>query len=284
MRGDKRLQIIGLGVLALVTAILVILSLPQVRNPQVRAEPARAPSNTAPTSDATSAPATPTATKDAPPSPTKPKGLPGAATLLASGEDASILVMGDGSGNETDEWVRLWTENYLAKDHQVRYHIWDPQNKRYDSMGGSGSGRAIATVWNASMTAPNLSTEDNRVAKAWQPTDVVILSYGHRNAASAIPDRLTAIRKAIKAQDPNAIVLVMIQNPDPTATEATQRETTKAVEKWAKDASLDTINVYDAFISDPTPRYQLVEADGSPTPLGSALWARTVADAFQRAA
>lgn len=284
MRGKKRLRIIGLGVLAFVTAILVIWSLPQVRNPRVAGVPAQpAPTLTWPSANDTPSP-TPTNATSSPSAEPAPQGLPGVAALLAGDEDVTILVMGDGSGNEPDEWVALWAEDHLAKDHRVKYKVWDADTRSYDSAGTSGSTGSVVTLWNAGMTAPNLSTEDNRVAKVWQPADLVILSYGHRNAATAIGARLTAFHKAIKAQDGNPIVLVMIQNPDPVATEVTQRETTQAVEKWAKSASLDTINVYDAFIADPAPRYLLVEADGSPTPKGSAIWATTVADAIKAAA
>lgn len=280
MRGKKRLQIIGLGVLALVTAILVILSLPQVRNPSVQALPAEAPTVTLPTSDPTTPDPPPSA--DAEATAAVPTGLPGVAALLASDDDASVLVLGDGSGNETDEWVHLWATEHLAKSRKVAYKSWNAERETWRSAGRTGTG-PMTTVWNASMTAPDLRTEDDRVADVWQPADVVLLSYGHRNPADSIDPRLTAIRKAIKAQDENVTILVMIQNPDPIATEVTQRETTQAVKKWAAEAGLDTVNIYDAFVADPAPRYQLVEADGSPSPVGSALWAATFAKALANA-
>lgn len=280
MRGKKRLQIIGLGVLALVTAILVILSLPQVRNPSVQALPAEAPTVTLPKSDPTTPGPTPSAEAEA--TPAVPTGLPGVAALLASDDDVSVLVLGDGSGNETDEWVHLWATEHLAESRKVAYKSWNAERETWRSAGTTGTG-PMTTVWNASMTAPDLRTEDDRVADVWQPADVVLLSYGHRNSANSIDPRLTAIRKAIKAQDENVTILVMIQNPDPVATEVTQRETTQAVKKWAAEAGLDTVNIYDAFVADPAPRYQLVEADGSPSPVGSALWAATFAKALANA-
>ena len=74
-----------------------------------------------------------------------------------------------------------------------------------------------------------------------------------------------------------------IQNPDPVATQYNQADTTKAVKAWAKKRHLDTVNIYDAFVNDSAPRYTLVESDGSPTPAGSALWARTFAQAVKSA-
>ena len=279
MLRKKRMQIIGLGVLALVTAILVIWSLPQIRNPQPSGVPAQVtPPATSAASEPSSADSTggPTPTKASPSKGAAPKGLAGLAAMLRGKQPVSILVIGDGSGNESDEWVHLWATEHLAASRKVTYKTWDPNRSAWKSDGSTGTG-ATVTVWNASMTAPSLSTEHDRVAEVWQAADVVILSYGHRNPANSIGSKLTAIRKAIKAQDETANILVMIQNPDPVAIEQTQRETTQAVKKWAHDLDLDTVNIYDAFISDPAPRYELVEPDGSPSPIGSALWAKTFA-------
>lgn len=285
MTSKKRMQLVGLVALGVVTAILVVWSLPQIRNPQPTGVPAKAsPTLTVGPSETPTASsgATPTPSKDAPTTAPKPTGVAGLATLLRGQEAVSILVLGDGSGNDPDEWVSLWATDYLAKGRKVAYKSWNPEREAWKSAGTTGSGPAT-TIWNASMTAPNLSTEDDRVADVWQPADVVIISYGHRNPASSIGSRLTAIRKAVKAQDDSANVIVMIQNPDPVAIEQTQREATQTVKKWAVDAGLDSINIYDAFIADSTPRYQLVEADGSPSPAGSALWARTLANAVASA-
>lgn len=277
MLRKKRMQIIGLGVLALVTAILVIWSLPQIRNPQPSGLPAHAtPAATSATSETSVSPVAQNSTKATPSKGAAPKGLAGLAAMLRGKQPVSILVLGDGSGNESDEWVSLWATEHLAASHKVNYKAWDPNRSAWESNGSTGTGAAL-TIWNASMTAPSLSTEHVRVAEVWQAADVVILSYGHRNTASSIGSRLTAIRKAVKAQDETANILVMIQNPDPVATEQTQRETTQAVKRWADAADLDSVNIYGAFVSDPAPRYALVEPDGSPSPVGSALWAKTFA-------
>ncbi len=194
----------------------------------------------------------------------------------------SILVMGDGSGNEPDEWVYLWAHDHLAANRQVKYHAWNTDSSRWGKAVTTGKG-AATTVWNASKTSPDLAKEAKRLSAVWHPSDAVILSYGHRGDPKTIASQLDDMRKAVKAKNPQAIVLVMIQNPDPVATQYNQADTTKAVKAWAKKRDLDTVNIYDAFVNDPAPRYSLVEFDGSPTPLGSALWARTFAEAIAHA-
>lgn len=282
---DRRWQLAGLAVLGVLTAILVIWSLPLVRNP-VPAAPAQVTSHspvtpTLPTP--TPSPASPTAS----PSPSSPAkkartGLSGLAELLASKEKASVVVLGDGSGDAPQEWVGVWTKEHVAKNRQVSYRSWNSSNQRWGGKSVAGSG-APATIWNASKSAPTLADEPKRVATIWKSADAVILSYGHRKTPHDIGGQLEAIFRAIRKQSPDANVVVMLQNPDPVAFEATQPETVQAVKRWAEKNKLDTVNIYDAFVANPAPRYELVEKDGSPTPTGSALWAKTFNDAIASA-
>ena len=194
----------------------------------------------------------------------------------------SVLVVGDGSGDGASEWVQLWARDHLSADRQAQYRTWDNNSSAWGKAITTGKGAKVA-VWNASTASPNLAKEAKRLAKVWKPADVVILSYGHRGNPTSIAGQLDDLRKAVEGQNPEAIMIVMIQNPDPVATQANQAATTKAVKAWAKKHDLDTVNLYDAFVNDPSPRYQLVTSDGSPTPLGSALWARTLAEAIKKA-
>ncbi|WP_300079399.1 SGNH/GDSL hydrolase family protein [Propioniciclava sp.] len=285
----RKLQIAGLVVLAIVAALLSLAALPGVRSQwqtPVAATPVASPTAT-PTETPTTTPtaiasgtteATATATPTTTPTAT---GLAGLADRLAADDPVSIMVLGDGSGDATDEWVYLWARQ-VHKKRDVSYRSWDNSAGTWRKANPKG-GATSATFWNASLSAPNLATEPRRVAEVWKPADVVILSYGHRKSADEIGPALTAIRKAVLEQNPDADIIVMIQNPDPVATQATQQATTQAVAKWAKKNDLDTVDIYSAFLDDPRPRAQLVEADGSPTPAGSMLWADTVQTALTAA-
>ena len=286
MTRRRRWEVIGLVALALVTVILVVWSLPQTRNPIVPGTPAPVPVATLDETEPAETPSPSTTTSSTPKPSATPSpaltGLSGFATLLKRDEPVSVLVMGDGSGNETDEWVHLWAHDHLAADRQVRYHAWNADSSQWGKAATMGKGPK-ATVWNASKGSPDLAKEAKRLTAVWRAADVVILSYGHRGNPKTIASQLEDMRKAVAAKNKQAIVLVMIQNPDPVATQYTQADTTKAVKAWANMRDLDTVNIYDAFVSDPAPRYSLVEFDGSPTPLGSALWARTFAEAIAHA-
>lgn len=284
MTRRRRWEVIGLVALAILTVILVVWSLPQTRNPKIEGTPAPLPVATPDEteSDKTPSPSTTTSSTPKPSATPSPAltGLAGFATMLKRDDPVSVLVMGDGSGNETDEWVYLWAHDHLAADRQVKYHAWNADTSQWGKAATTGKG-AKATVWNASKASPDLAKEAKRLSAVWRPSDVVILSYGHRGDPTTIASQLDDMRKAVVAKNKQAIMIVMLQNPDPVATQYTQAETTKAVKAWAKKRHLDTVNIYDAFVNDPAPRYSLVEFDGSPTPLGSALWARTFAEAVK---
>lgn len=235
---------------------------------------------------ATALPATPTAPSAAPTPPSATPtatltGLPLAAAILASPEGASVLVVGDGSGDEDDEWVSVWARDHLATDAAVSYRAWDRANRQYGAAVKHGSAGPTLEIWNASVRSPDMGSEPARVSEAWQDADLVLLSYGHRRSPDEVSSQLDAVLDAIRAKDADVPVVVMIQNPDRAATEAIQRAATQKIQGWAATKSLPTLDVYSAFIADPTPPKDMVEADGSPTPPGSQLWARTLAEAMK---
>lgn len=186
-------------------------------------------------------------------------------------------MFGDGSGNDDDEWVAVWGRDYVSTTAAVNYRVWEPTNRRYSAAQKLGAAGPTVQIWNSSIISPDMSLEPARIAQAWQPSDLVVLSYGHRRTANEITGQLDALVTAIRAKDAAVPILVMIQNPDRVSTEAQQRATTEKVQQWAAAKSFATIDIYTAFMTDARPRNDMVEADGSPTPAGSKLWASAFA-------
>ena len=266
------LSYLGIGGLALLTAGVSIAALTQDGTPPTSATP----------SPAVVTPSTDTAV--ASPSPSAPReGLAGVADLINSPDGASILVIGDGSGDEDDEWVSVWAREHLAKDAVVSYRAWDRANNQYGPVVRSGSAGPTIDVWNASVRSPDMTQEPDRIARAWQDADVVLFSYGHRRTPGQVPGRMDAVLAAVRANDEDVKVVTLLQNPGRAATEIVRRETVQAMRIWADAHTFPTVDIFAAFMADPTPRNDLVESDGSPTPQGSALWALTLADALNRA-
>ena len=187
------------------------------------------------------------------------------------------MVIGDGSGNQNDEWVSLWARDHIARQATVSYRAWNRTVGEYRDPVQHGSSDRPVTVWNASVSAPDMAGEPERIARAWEDPDAVLLSYGHRRSPTEIQAQMDAVLAAVRAQSKSVPVAVLIQNPDRASTEAVQRKTTLQIQKWAEAQDLPTVDIYSAFVDDPARRNELVEPDGSPTPKGSSLWADTLA-------
>jgi len=266
---------LGLAVLAVATFFLVFLVFQEHRTP-----PGQAASTPVVTQPPTPSASASSASASASPSVTARAGLAGIADIIDSPDGASILVIGDGSGNQSDEWVSVWARDHLAEDATVSYSAWDRDAGEYADAVEVGSSERRVAVWNASVGAPDMASEPERIAQAWQDVDVVLLSYGHRQSADEISGQMDAVLAAVRAENKSVPVAVMIQNPDRANTESAQRATTAAIKTWADAQEFPTVDIYTAFIDDPASRNDLVEQDGSPTPEGSRLWAKTWAEAL----
>lgn len=292
----NRLATVGLGVLAAATVAVSALAVWQVRPAQVAA-PAPTPLIDSPSPSPSVIPVDPLPTPTAPkPTASSPKPAPTAsattspsaphtgpladfaAALAADG--AAVTVFGDGSGNEEGEWVHRWATDHLATRRAVSYAAWNAKTSTFPDPTPLSSEGATLTVWNASMRSPTLSREPARVARAWQRSDAVLLSYGHRKHAGDIEAALDAILDAVRGQAADVQVAVVLQNPDPAASADQQRDTVAAVAGWAKAHALPTIDVYSAFPESQRARDALLEEDGSPNDDGSRLFASTVAEAL----
>lgn len=183
-------------------------------------------------------------------------------------------MIGDGSGDEDDEWVAVWARDHLAANATVSYRAWERANIQYAAAVRTGSAGPTIELWNASIRAPDLAREPARIARAWQDADVVLLSYGHRRTPGRIGAEMDAVAAAVRANGPDARIVVLLQNPDRAATETPQRDTVQAMKTWADTNGFPTVDIFGAFMAEATPRNELVESDGSPTPRGSVLFAK----------
>lgn len=276
---------IGLGALVLVTGLVSFLAIRQHQAPVQVAVPAETPTMSnaqSPSTDPTPPPTpttTPSTTSASPSTaPSTPASPLGDATVALAEPGASVLVLGDGSGNENDEWVRLWADE-LSESRSVTYNLWDRAAAAYEPPVELGSGPEL-TIWNGSVRGPDLEVEAERIQKAWEDADVVLLSYGHRQYPRYIADHMSAILKAIRANSGDAEVVVILQNPDPAKSAENQERVVEAISKWADEQKLPTLDVHGGFPTKQSERDILLEEDGSPNQEGSALFARLVSEAL----
>ena len=277
---------VGVSALALVAVVVVIMAMLQYRVPTTKATPVsgttsesavRSPS-TLPSTSATPTPGQASTTPTA-----SPTGLALANSILSAPGGASALVIGDGSGDATNEWVAVWARDHLATNATVSYSAWGWVSSQYATAVRYGTTGQTINVWNASVRSPDMALEPARIAKAWQTSNLVLLSYGHRRTPATITAQMDAVLAAIRAKNATVPVVVMIQNPDRADTETIQRENTQKIQAWAGAHAFATVDIYSAFMADPTPRNNMVESDGTPSPQGSQLWATTLADTLKAA-
>ena len=138
-RNWKLLQLVGLIALAVVTVVVSVLALTQYRTPTQQATPAPQPATPSESEPVPSAEPTPTPTPEPTEAPLTPLQQVGR-TLAAPG--ASVMVIGDGTGNEDDEWVSVWARDHLAVNRGVAYHLWDRYGLRWVEPVALGSGAA----------------------------------------------------------------------------------------------------------------------------------------------
>ncbi|GAA3863800.1 hypothetical protein [Tessaracoccus defluvii] len=276
----------GLVALGVVTAATAGLALTQHRPVAASPAPSAQPtvSVPAPTDPVVSPSATvpettpsPSPSPSASPSATVPDN-PLAAAISPDG--ASLLVLGDGTGNEPDEWVHVWAADHLGADRSVDYVLWDRGAESFVEAEELSSTGPVLTVYNGSTRSPSLSAEPARAAKAFDGQDLVLLSYGHRKYAGDLTPALTKMLAEIRKESATVPVAVVLQNPDPAASAAQQKATVEAVAEWAAENDLPTIDVFGGFPESQSKVDALVEEDGSPNKEGSKLFAELVAAAF----
>jgi hypothetical protein len=209
--------------------------------------------------------------------------LAGIADIIDSPDGASILVIGDGSGNQNDEWVSVWARDHLAEDATVSYSAWDRDAGEYADAVEHGSSDREVTVWNASVSAPDMASEPDRIAQAWQDADVVLLSYGHRQSADEItrPDGCRAGRGPRPEQERAGGG----DDPEPRSREhgVSPESDHGGDQEVGGRRGLPHRGHLHRLHRRPSRRNDLVEQDGSPTPQGSELWASTWAQALAAA-
>ena len=209
----------------------------------------------------------------------------------ASGS-ASIVVLGDSTGVST---TGIWPDDLAGllgarfPSHKVTKRTW--ASTAYGSVTTVANGSATLTldIYNGSVSGTKADYPLSRIA-AMIPVapDLVIISYGHNNAAdspSVFQSGIDTLVTAIRGTWPDAPIAVSSQNPrfSPAAniTEHAAREQSKRA--WAASREYGYVPAWEAFQAQSTPS-AFVQSDGiHPTTSGasdgSMLWAKA-ADAY----
>lgn len=205
-------------------------------------------------------------------SPTQAKGewTMGDARKAFARDDSHTLVLGDSTGNATDEWVHQW-----AQSEELPVATWQTESES-----GYDVDFEETRVWSGAMFEATADYPAEHWDEIWPPEDpdLVMLSYGHfHESPEGATDALESLRADIAERAPKAPIVVVLQNPQAEDANAPTRE---AIADWAKDKGLPTIDIAKAFEESEQAPEDLRLDNIDPSWAGSQLWAQTVGEAL----
>lgn len=223
--------------------------------------------------------------------------------LTENVDDATWLIVGDSTGNATNEWVYLTVQWLAAKfpAYTVNYYLWNEGGNAWPGSSPTvvqtGSGAQTLTVWNGSIPGSKTGYfQGSRFPSVVKAADLVTVSYGHNQGGPVNTDSLRQFQRnkylsfvdEVASVNPNAGVVLILQNPSVDgafshdeewqAQRATQYAQAAAYRGWG------VVNVLRAFYEYGNWAADLTDPDGiHPSPAGSQLWAAQVQAALEKA-
>jgi len=233
--------------------------------------------------------------------------------LDAGKENASMVIFGDSTGDETNianRWPRRTAQWLAAKypQYTVNFRHWDKQNAdltptgAYWALGtgkseviqtGTGTGNAggpfVLDIWNGS--ASGSAPAYNLAAARWQVMaipispvpDLVFINHGHNSGGSSGAQfryLLMQLTRAVQSLWPQAGIIVTAQNPMGVGVGdyANDLLRARAVVSLAATEGYGLVNVLQAFLNNPNYDAQwLNPADHlHPSDAGSVVWTNEV--------
>lgn len=232
--------------------------------------PRSGPVASATTASATASSSPASKTPSASPTPTVAK-----LTKIPSDKVASLVVIGDGSSNETSEWVNLLGEQFgNSRSTQVR-RINQADGTSYNDPMHYGSEDPRLDIWNVSAT-PAVTVDDTSVTQLITSAPSLVLISRGRDSSSDVSTQLSTSLRAIQSKYPKASVAAILQ---PAMLDGSKNDSLTTVKTWATEQGLPTIDVDKAFTtagSSSGNAGDLQSSDGELTPAGHELWAKTV--------
>jgi hypothetical protein len=209
-------------------------------------------------------------------------------SVLRRGQaDASLVVCGDSTGNETNEWVYLAVLSIASEfpTHSVIYRLWNDGSQAYDSpvTVQTGSGARTLSVYNASVPGASAayvydeSVVDTRLAAIMPvPPTQIILSYGYNWTAPEYRFEILKAVRAVRGRQPLADIILVSQPPRAVGADNEANNSARAADVRAVAAQerLGLIDAHQAFIDYGNYSADLISGvDGiHPTDLGQEVW------------
>lgn len=205
------------------------------------------------------------------------------AKIENANEDASLVLIGDSTGDATNEWYYLLAVSVAAlyPTHTVRHRLWNAGGSVYDAATTiqTGTGARTITFWNGSVAgsvASYFSGGSFTGAVQTPAPDLVIASYGHNGGTDARRQLsfFDSTASALKTRLPDVPVIQIGQNP--TLSDETMAAKVNVFRDFAARNGWGFISVHDAFKQAGVALAALLADEVHPNAAGSILWRDTV--------
>jgi hypothetical protein len=223
-------------------------------------------------------------------------GLPNAFSRLkqrlAQGKSASVLVIGDSTGNASPEWPFLFgpgvTALYPAVTSRIR--TWSTGTTAYETSWttlSTGSGSPVLSIHNFSVSGSQTYYGLGALfAKAmmWVDPDVIIINHGHNHNSTALAasrGAFYALIETLLLAHPGVPIAFIRQNPKQD--NDTMAAIVALVDEIGAARGITTIDAYSAFIAAGKPT-SLYDGDNThPNAAGQLLFHAAVMGCFNEA-
>lgn len=203
-------------------------------------------------------------------------------------EDLVILVLGDSTGNDTNEWPYLLCGRLatIFPTHTIKYSLWDGSAWPAPSTLSTGTGSKIITMYNGSVAG---ALHQYALAGRWAvmvaaiTPDLMMINYGHNEGSDAVSymwaGDFLSLTESLTEQHPGAGLIHMLQNPGTANNYSGLRHS--VYESLARSRGYGLVNVHQVFTDYGAAWTTDLMADAvHPSSAGQLLWAGEVANVF----
>ncbi len=210
---------------------------------------------------------------------------------LQGSQSATVLVLGDSTGDERWEWVHGFARKLVDRypGYEVRLVDWDRANDTYRdpvTYGQVGSS-LVLTIYNGSIASATIDTwlapsREGRLLPS-QPVQLVLVSASHNHGAQVGEEwtkRLDRVESQLARRYPGSQHTYLTQNPRSEPASYREQHATRRTEllAWAKRRTLATVDVFAAY---PSLVGEYLDGAGiHPRAAGQQIWIDAMAAAF----